>query len=224
MTDEKPPRKPGGRPPGKRPPKSESEKKRTGPSAVRRVTRKPRNPDKPPMGKEQIFVAEYVRTRSITAAAKVAWPNLAAQDASRYGFYKLQQPGIKKVIDEQIAMVAHEARVDSVEVVREVARIALFNPRRIVDEGGAPRSLADLPDDVAAGVSSIKFHRDGALEYKFWDKNSALEKLMKYLGLFEKDNKQQAANAVAAALNLIDGRSTDLVAQQGSALLEDRSQ
>jgi len=41
-------------------------------------------------------------------------------------------------------------------------------------------------------VASFKIDEYGRIEYKFWDKNSALDKAAKILGLYELDNKQKS--------------------------------
>jgi hypothetical protein len=40
-------------------------------------------------------------------------------------------------------------------------------------------------------IKSFKIDEYGRIEYQFWDKNAALEKAAKILGLFEKDNHQK---------------------------------
>ena len=45
--------------------------------------------------------------------------------------------------------------------------------------------------DTAAAVASYEVDKDGVIKYKFWDKNSALEKAAKVQGLYEKDNDQK---------------------------------
>lgn len=78
-----------------------------------------------------------------------------------------------------------------------------FNP-----ETGALLPPHLWPDDVARSMASVKVvelaggmkidGKDGAVEHipmytkevKLWDKNAAIDKAMKHLGLFEKDNDQ----------------------------------
>jgi phage terminase small subunit len=99
-------------------------------------------------------------------------------------------------------------------VLQEIARIGLFDPRKLFDNTGAPLPITKLDDDVAAAISGIKVMQTGGggegespgtvIEYKIADKNSALEKLMKYLGAYEKDNTQKLgslADALIAGIN-----------------------
>ena len=56
----------------------------------------------------------------------------------------------------------------------------------------AARRLNEGMDaDTAAAVASYEVDKDGVIKYKFWDKNSALEKAAKVQGLYEKDNDQK---------------------------------
>src|SRR3990167_848423 len=88
-------------------------------------------------------------------------------------------------------------------ILREVRRLATNDPRKLFDKDGRMLEVHELDDDTAACISSVEIeeqfegrgeekHSVGFLKkLKLWDKNSALEKGMKHLGLFEKDNSQK---------------------------------
>lgn len=65
------------------------------------------------------------------------------------------------------------------------------------------RKVTELYDDTAAAVASFeqKLIKKGRkivgqiVKIRLWDKNAALEKAMKFHGLFEKDNKQRPPEA-----------------------------
>lgn len=84
-------------------------------------------------------------------------------------------------------------------VLAEVAKIAFFDIRSIFNDDGSLKHVKDLDDAAAAaiaGIETIQVGDDGQLivtkKFKMTDKNVALEKLMKHLGLYEVDNKQKA--------------------------------
>jgi len=64
-------------------------------------------------------------------------------------------------------------------------------------------SLKDLPDHMARAIVSLKVIKTQSLKdpdivrteyrYKFADKGKALERLSRYLGMYEKDNQQKPA-------------------------------
>lgn len=84
----------------------------------------------------------------------------------------------------------------------EIARIAYFDPRKMFSPNGHPLSITELDDDTAACVAGLEVleqyegsgdERVKVGEIKKWkiaDKNAALEKAAKIIGLFEKDNAQ----------------------------------
>ena len=105
--------------------------------------------------------------------------------------------------DLHIAMGLTEERVSL-----EVARLAFFDPRKMFTARGDPIPLSELDDDTAAAIAGLDVLEsyEGSGEdrvlvghikkYKIADKNSALERAAKILGMFKKDN-EQPANAAA---------------------------
>ena len=96
----------------------------------------------------------------------------------------------------------------------EIARLAYFDPRKMFHEDGRPKNVTELDDDTAAAVAGLEVleeyeghGQDRELvghvkKYRIGDKNSALEKAAKILGLFEKDNRQQTASLAEALAQL----------------------
>jgi phage terminase small subunit len=88
-------------------------------------------------------------------------------------------------------------------VLLEASRLALFDPRKLFREDGSPKPINELDDDTAAALAGLdvleEFEGSGdervfvgyTKKYKIADKNSALEKLFKHHGLYEKDNEQK---------------------------------
>jgi phage terminase small subunit len=116
---------------------------------------------------------------------------------------------------------AKRAEITAADVLKEAARIAFSDIRKLFDENGNLKPVSELDDDIAAAVASIEVTEEFAgsgesrefvgytKKIKFWDKNAALEKLFKLLGLFKADNRQKA-DAIGDLLEAIDGRSTRL--------------
>jgi phage terminase small subunit len=60
---------------------------------------------------------------------------------------------------------------------------------------GTPIPIAELDDDTAAIISAIEVDADGRLtRIRLWDKNAALEKAMRHLNLYDRDNAQRGEN------------------------------
>jgi len=129
-------------------------------------------------------------------------PGAHPKNCEARGSEYLNHPYTQEYMREKTDKVAEKADVTQERVIREIARIGLFDVRKLFDNAGNPLPITELDDDVAAAISGIKVVQMGGkdgeevagqvIEYKIADKNSALEKLMKYLGAYEKDNAQKA--------------------------------
>lgn len=152
---------------------------------------------------QRVFVAEYIKDRNGTQAAIRAGykPNAAQEQASRL----LSNAMIRQRIEELITKVSERAELTAERTLREVARLAFFDPRKLLNPDGSPKPITELDDDTAAGLAGLEVLEQyegigpdrvfvGHIKkYKIADKNSALEKAMKHLGLYERDNSQQPA-------------------------------
>jgi phage terminase small subunit len=138
--------------------------------------------------------------RAAGMADKTIW-----EHASRL----LARGKVRARVAELREAAAAAAVVSAAEVLRETAHIAFSDPLGVVTAEGHLRRLSDMTPSVRAAVATIEFEeakveKDGEIKrttrvkrVKFWDKNSGLEKLMKHLGMFERDNVQRR--------NLFDG-------------------
>ncbi|WP_417518745.1 terminase small subunit [Marinobacter sp.] len=128
----------------------------------------------------------------------------------------LNHPYTQEYLRAQTDAVAESADIRQERVLKEIASIALFDPRKLFDDAGHPKKISELDDATAAAISGLKVTHIGAkgqevgavVEYKLSDKNSALEKLMKHLGLYEQDNKQKnesLADALLAGIRRVKG-------------------
>ena len=90
----------------------------------------------------------------------------------------------------------------AVDEIRRV--VTVFRELRSgATEDGRVKLPHELDAATRAAVASFKIDEYGRIEYKFWDKNAALEKLFKHRGLYKVDNEQKTdpvAALVAAVL------------------------
>lgn len=94
-------------------------------------------------------------------------------------------------VSEIQTVAADKAGLVGAEILLELKRMAQSDISGIMDETGRVKLPHELDPATRAAVASFKIDEYGRIEYKFWDKNSAVEKAMKHLGLFEKDNGQK---------------------------------
>ena len=100
---------------------------------------------------------------------------------------------IEKLIDDELALKRR--------ILKELASLAFVDIRKIFNEDMSLKSISELDDETAAalaGCELINTSSPGKLaepewtkKFKLWDKKAALTELMKYLGMFEKDNQQK---------------------------------
>ena len=102
------------------------------------------------------------------------------------------------------AAAAEKAVLDAATVLEEVRRLSTSDIAGIMHPDGRVKLPHELDPVTRASISSFKIDEYGRIEYKFWDKNSALEKAMKHLGLFETDNKQRT-DPLAEAIKSLGG-------------------
>lgn len=128
-------------------------------------------------------------------------PKVKEKTAESGGSRYLNDPLVQAKLQESAERVGAKADVTQERVLTEIGRIAFFDARKLLDADGRPLPIDKLDDDTAAAIAGVKVRRvldegkDGEVatitEYKIADKNSSLEKLMRYLGAYEKDNKQK---------------------------------
>lgn len=141
------------------------------------------------------FVAEYVIDLNATQAAIRA--GYSAQTANQQSSRLLAHVKIKAAIEAALEAKRNRALVSQDEVVRELARIAFSDVWHYQQgEGRALEVIQGAPDGASRAVASVKHKtrtipQEGAepivhheVEYRLWDKNTALANLAKHLGMF----------------------------------------
>lgn len=156
------------------------------------------------------FVDEYVGGKSGAEAARLAGcksvrPHNVACKLRR-------KPEIEAAIAERTAWLVSEVGIRQFQVVREMAWIATCDPRKLVNGEGVAIPLHELPEDIAACISSVEveqisFNGETGTRYKyrFWDKNKALDKLGQYLKLWDAPGTKVNVDARSVTVNTPTG-------------------
>jgi len=162
--------------------------------------------------KQKRFCEEYVVDLNATQAAIRA--GYSEKGAKVRGADLLTNVNVKSRIAELQKAISDKLDFEAIDVVREVARLAfsdvtsfLENPanedKQEDDEdnednfthGLALKKLEDLTPDQTRCIAEIRPTQWGIV-YKLHSKTDALEKLMKHLGLYDKDNTQKKQDIV----------------------------
>jgi phage terminase small subunit len=148
------------------------------------------------------FVENYIMNGGNATQAAIDC-GYSPKTAGVQGARLLKDVRIKKEIEERQKRLAKKLELRTEDVLKELARIVYADPRKAFDSRGVLLPVNEWPDDVAAMIASIEveelFEGSGkdrvwtgyTKKVKLWDKNSAIDKAMKHLGQYEKDNKQK---------------------------------
>ena len=182
--------------------------------------------------KQRAFVTEYLLSGNATQAAIAA--GYSPKTARQIGAQNLTKINVASYLAEKQAIIAarQDERLEAMEltearVAREVARLAFFDPRKMFGADGRPLNVTELDSDTAACIVGIDVLEEYAgsgedrvlighvKKYKIADKNAALDKAAKILGMFKKDNEQPGAATANAIQSLLAtmGRSAFPVAK-----------
>lgn len=153
--------------------------------------------------KEELFVQRYIIDFNGAGAARdVGYSENSAKEIAAELLTKphiqLRLKEIQKELSERNGDLAQQ-------VIDELKKVGFSNIQDYVENGNSIKDLSTIDAVKAGAVASIKKSRttfgDGegnegekeTVEFKLWDKISALEKLGRHLGIFELDNKQKSA-------------------------------
>lgn len=167
--------------------------------------------------RQRRFAIEYAYTgRSSASAIKAGYDaNSADVTAARL----LGDERVQALIAEHTDHIQRASEITAERVLSEVRAMAMVNLADLMDDEGNLRPLRSLPRHVSAAITGLKVtikHRPGHKQRadepmeveRIHDiklaKDGALDKLMKHLGLYEKDNKQRG-DSLADALAKLQG-------------------
>ena len=158
-----------------------------------------------------LFVEQYKRNGGNGKDAAIA-AGYARKCANRQAYILLQRPDVKALIEKRNQEIISEAERETglsiQNTLRELARMVHVDPRRFMNDKGGLKDISELDDECAAALASIDVFEEYAgrgedreligytKRIKFWDKNAAIDKAMKHLGLFKADNQQKPAPTI----------------------------
>jgi phage terminase small subunit len=148
--------------------------------------------------KQKVFCDEYIKDFNATRAYKVAYPNCKTDDSARKaGSRLLTYVDITTYIQKQKEKLQNKMEISQERVLKEIARIAFGDVRKLYNENGGLKNIQDLDDDTAAILTGIEtteeFEGYGqdreqigwTKKVKMADKTKALDMLGKYFGMFK---------------------------------------
>lgn len=143
---------------------------------------------------QERFAQEIGAGRSGVEAYRAAYPKATKwkdQSVRVEASKMLAIPNISQRIDKIQAAGAKLAELEAAEIAQEIKRLALSDIAGIMHADGRVKLPHELDPATRAAVASFKIDEFGRIEYKFWDKNSALERSAKILGMYARHNSQK---------------------------------
>ncbi len=148
------------------------------------------------------FCEEYIKDLNGTQAAIRAGysPKTANEQAARL----LAKVSVQNYISELKHSLSNKNEGLAQQVIDELKKLGFANIQDYIEPENEIKDLTKIDRDKAAAVESIKktvteFNGGGessgkktSIQFKLYDKISALEKLGRHLGIFELDNQQKA--------------------------------
>jgi len=173
--------------------------------------------------KQCTFIEEYLVDLNATQAAIRA--GYSTRTAKEIGCENLSKPNIQNAIHVAMNERSRRTGITVDRVLEEIAKIGFADIREIFTAGDKLRSIADLPDDIAAAVQSIEVavrppglagddgFKEGELVYKIRlsDKLKGLELLGRHLGMF--NSKTGPRRTVIMNLNYGSDNETQVITQ-----------
>lgn len=162
--------------------------------------------------KQALFVAEYLKDLNAVRAYRAAGYKGSDNVCAVEGHKLLRNPKIAEAVSVAQSDRAERVAFDADRVLLEIGRIATSDLRRAFNGDGGLKNPSAWDDDTAAAISSVKVvtrrapggGEDAEVEYvtelKLWDKNSALDKAGKHLGMFREQIDVNVKTDLAAMI------------------------
>jgi phage terminase small subunit len=160
--------------------------------------------------KQEQFCREYMVDLNGTQAAIRA--GYSPKTANEQAAALLAKPSIKSRISELQEVREKRTCITADRVLKEYAKLAFFDPRKLFDEDGNPVRITELDDETAAAVAGFEVNtvllKDEVAEqeavgsgisrkdacstirkYKIADKKGALDSIGRHLGMFHENQR-----------------------------------
>jgi phage terminase small subunit len=144
------------------------------------------------------FCNEYLIDLNATRAYKVAYPKCKEDETANAASSRmLRNVKVQEYISEKQKEIEKRTEVTQDMVIKELAKIAFLDIRKLYTENGQLKNVADIDSDTAGAISSLETLEEyegygddrekigDTQKVKLLDKTKALELLGKHLGMFK---------------------------------------
>lgn len=158
------------------------------------------------------FCDEYLIDLNATRAYKVAYPKCKKDETANAASSRmLRNVKVQEYISEKQKEIEKRTEVTQDMVIKELAKIAFLDIRKLYAENGQLKNVTDIDSDTAGAISSLETLEEyegygddrekigDTQKVRLLDKTKALELLGKHLGMFN-DINVNMKNAVQVEL------------------------
>ena len=143
------------------------------------------------------FCDEYLIDLNATRAYKVAYPRCKKDETANAASSRmLRNVKVQEYISEKQKEIEKRTEVTQDMVIKELAKIAFLDIRKLYTENGQLKNVADIDSDTAGAISSLETLEEyegygddrekigDTQKVRLLDKTKALELLGRHLGIF----------------------------------------
>ena len=144
------------------------------------------------------FCDEYLIDLNATRAYKVAYPSCKKEETANAASSRmLRNVKVQEYISKKQQEIEKRTEVTQDMVIKELAKIAFLDIRKLYTENGQLKNIADIDSDTAGAISSLETLEEyegygedrekigDTQKVKLLDKTKALELLGRHLGMFK---------------------------------------
>lgn len=165
---------------------------------------------------QKMFCDEYLIDLNATRAYRVAYSRCKKDETANVNGSKLlRNTKVQEYISEKMKEREQRTEITQDMVIKELAKIAFLDIRKLYTENGQLKNIADIDSDTAGAISQLETLEEyegygddrekigDTQKVKLLDKTKALELLGRHLGIFnDKINvnikeKQEKKNTIA---------------------------
>jgi phage terminase small subunit len=155
--------------------------------------------------KQEAFALAYCRLMNASDAYREAYHagNMTPKTINEAASRLLKNSKVSARIAQLREPAIKASRLEIEETLHQLACVLRSDARRLFRPDGSLIPVHELDDATAAAISSIELDEKGRpKKIRLWSKTDAIDKAMRHLGLYERDNRQQGQN-LAIQVNLV---------------------
>lgn len=164
--------------------------------------------------KKVLFVEAMIQNGGNATQAAVYAGYKAGYAAEKAGLRLSKDVWVRGELAVRRVEVQKAAHLETERLLEETAKIVFSDIRKVFNKDGTLKMPHEWSPDIASAIATFEVIESKSgmrtIRIKLWDKNAAIEKVMKHLGLFEIPNTQKS-DPLGDLLRAIDGSTGSII-------------